>query len=167
MSSSVLPLLDRRTMRSSRLTMPKSPCRASVGFRYIALVPVEMSVCEIFWAINPLFPTPVKRMEPLQAKHACRAFNQWLIGRFHWDLGGKDRTERQPTRRSMQHGHSIYSSGYGSLMVERMWEFASRCTKALNIYYLTEFLHWRIVQLVEEVVEEPEKSKRELGKRIS
>ena len=52
--------------------MPRSPCKASTGFRKKALVPVETKVCAIFWAMKPLLPTPVNRMAPVQARQACR-----------------------------------------------------------------------------------------------
>lgn len=59
-------------MRSSLLTIPKSPCSASVGLRKTAFVPVETRVWEIFCAIKPLLPTPVNRIEPVQARQACQ-----------------------------------------------------------------------------------------------
>ena len=65
-SSSVDPLLEKSTRMSSSPTIPMSPCRASTGFKKTALVPVDTSVMEIFWAMKPLFPTPVKNTTPLQ-----------------------------------------------------------------------------------------------------
>lgn len=70
-SSSVAPDFETMTTKSSRPTMPMSPCSASVGFRKTAFVPVDTSVWHTFCAMKPLLPMPVSRMEPLQSRHAC------------------------------------------------------------------------------------------------
>mmetsp|Transcript_9249 Transcript_9249/g.30546 ORF Transcript_9249/g.30546 Transcript_9249/m.30546 type:complete len:252 (-) Transcript_9249:106-861(-) len=64
-SSSVAPLLEKSTRTSSSPTMPMSPCSASVGERKTDLVPVLTSVIEIFCAMNPDLPTPLKNTTPL------------------------------------------------------------------------------------------------------
>ena len=43
------------TTRSSLPTIPMSPCSASVGLKYTALVPVDTSVWHTFWAMKPRF----------------------------------------------------------------------------------------------------------------
>lgn len=48
-----------------------SPWNASVGLRNADRVPVETRVIEIFWAMKPLFPTPVRKTTPLQFRTAC------------------------------------------------------------------------------------------------
>ena len=60
------PDLLNMTRRSSSERIPMSPWSASVGLRKTAFVPVETRVMEIFWAMNPLFPMPEKKMTPLQ-----------------------------------------------------------------------------------------------------
>ena len=59
-------LLEKRMSMSWGSRIPMSPCRASTGLRKTAFVPVETRVIEIFWAMNPLFPMPEKKMTPLQ-----------------------------------------------------------------------------------------------------
>src|SRR5205823_10481630 len=57
-SSSDAPLFDNTTATSSRLTMPRSPCSESTGWRNIAGVPVDVNVAAILRAMSPDFPTP-------------------------------------------------------------------------------------------------------------
>ena len=58
-SSSVSPLLESSRATSSEATIPRSPCRASVGLRNTAVRPIEEKVAAILRATIPLLPTPV------------------------------------------------------------------------------------------------------------
>src|SRR5436190_17750487 len=57
-SSSEAPLFESTIATSSRLTMPRSPCRESTGWRNVAGVPVEVNVAAILRAISPDLPIP-------------------------------------------------------------------------------------------------------------
>ena len=98
------PLLDSITTKSPCCTIPMSPCSASTGARKMARVPVLTSVCETcggqggrsaaapaagrprsgtFLAMNPDFPTPVKKMTPLQVNSCRGGRGVASLGR-HW-----------------------------------------------------------------------------------
>ena len=51
---------------SSRVTIPRSPCPASPGCKKKEGVPVDASVDEIFLAIWPYLPIPIRITLPLQ-----------------------------------------------------------------------------------------------------
>ena len=65
-TSGVAPLFDKRRTTSEALSLPRSPCKASLGCKKILGVPVLESVAEIFWPIRPAFPNPLTIMRPLQ-----------------------------------------------------------------------------------------------------
>ena len=56
--SSVSPLCESISTRSSRRTRPRSPWTASAGCRQWLGVPVEASVAMIFWPTRPALPMP-------------------------------------------------------------------------------------------------------------
>lgn len=97
MISSVAPLLEKQTSRSAREMMPISPCSASWGLRKTALVPVDTSVWQIFCAISPLLPTPVKITTPVHSRQACGGAGAGRVGRASRDA------KEAPARRCSTH----------------------------------------------------------------
>ena len=71
--SSVSPLCERISIRSSRCTRPRSPWTASAGWRQWLGVPVEASVAMIFWPTSPALPIP-------QTMHVPPALEEQLHG---------------------------------------------------------------------------------------
>lgn len=71
MSSSLPPLLEKSSSTSPGCTLPMSPCRASVGLRNEARVPVDTRIWASFCAMKPLLPTPVRCTVPGHAITAC------------------------------------------------------------------------------------------------
>ena len=63
------PLLLTTTTKSPAATKPKSPCRASNGFKNTDIRPTELKVAEIFFATIPDFPTPLKTILDLQSSN--------------------------------------------------------------------------------------------------
>lgn len=74
-----------------------SPCRASMGLRKAERVPVDTRVMEIFCAMNPLFPTPVRKTTPLQSRMACGAVD-WFV--FHRQPRQHAAEKLRPTRKN-------------------------------------------------------------------
>ena len=66
-NSSLSPLLEMASTRSTGLIMPKSPWLASPGCTNMAGVPVEASVAAILRPMCPLLPMPVTTTRPLTA----------------------------------------------------------------------------------------------------
>ncbi len=63
-NSNVSPELESIRIISSLVTIPKSPCAASAGCIKKEGVPVEEKVADIFFAIMPDLPTPVRIKRP-------------------------------------------------------------------------------------------------------
>src|SRR6266404_9284259 len=68
-------------MASPRASIPRSPCRASAGWRKNDGVPVLERVAEILRPMRPDLPMPVTAMRPLQAKRTSTAFTKVLSRR--------------------------------------------------------------------------------------
>src|SRR5208337_3799898 len=64
--SAVSPLAESASTTSPRTTIPRSPCRASAGWRNSAGLPVEVKVAAILRATMPLLPMPVTITRPAQ-----------------------------------------------------------------------------------------------------
>src|ERR1017187_2161078 len=71
--SEVSPEADSASTRSPRITIPRSPCRASAGCRYSAGVPVEAKVAASLRPISPLLPMPVTTTRPAQPRISSSA----------------------------------------------------------------------------------------------
>ena len=74
-SSFVPPLLLTKITMSCGDNIPKSPCKASTGFKYIDLMPRLLIVDAFFVHIIPLLPTPVHTMVPW---HSSSCFTNLL-----------------------------------------------------------------------------------------
>ena len=80
--SSVLPEKDKAKTISCAVIIPKSPCRASVGWTKNEGVPVEAKVAAILRPICPLLPMPISTKRPLQAAMVLTAFTKSSLKHF-------------------------------------------------------------------------------------
>ena len=76
-SSAESPELERASTASSSVTIPRSPCAASVACRKCAGLPVEDRVAAILAPIRPDLPTPVTTMRRAPRRIATASSNEW------------------------------------------------------------------------------------------